>query len=123
MPLTDEQRKAASERMKAMHEAKRTEIEQSQAPARPIRETEIDRAFTTNGYVLMPGKVTTTSLKETVKSTDENGNVRDMTDDETDAVFDDIVRRQKEYNLYMRGISEKHEYMHDSGTTAVGSSD
>lgn len=73
----------------------------------------LDRDYSTNGTLIPAGKVSTDDLKANFK----------LDDDGAKAMVQDLLRRQAKYSEYSKGITERHEHMHDSGTMAVGNNE
>lgn len=76
----------------------------------------LDREYSTNGIRIPAGKVSTDDLRDLMK--DDKGN--HISEDEAKSVQQDLLRRQAKYAQYSRGIHERTEYTHDSGSMAVG---
>jgi hypothetical protein len=79
-----------------------------------------DRPFTTNGQTIPAGEVSTEMLQEILTVPTKGNQTRHITEDEAKDVQQDLIRRQKHYNSYTRGITERHEHIQDSGKMAVG---
>ena len=77
--------------------------------------------FTTNGFVIPAGRVSTDDLRANMRVMDVNGKSRNITEEEAKNVQDDLLRRQQERNSYLGGIHEKRSFTKDSGSFGVGS--
>jgi hypothetical protein len=79
----------------------------------------LDRDYSTNGIKIPAGKISTDDLRELIK--DDKGN--HITEEEAKSVQQDLLRRQGTYAAYAKGIHERREVTHDSGSMAVGGSE
>jgi hypothetical protein len=79
----------------------------------------LDRDFYTNGTTIPAGAVTSDDLRQ-LMPVGEGDKRRSMTDDEVKSVQQDLLRRQAKHVTYMKGIHERHEHTHNSGSMAVG---